>query len=94
MHMNNDAGIQTRQDLQEKVVHIAADLYGVRTVDEENVAGLQFEKKNRSRVSHFLLHQTSDPENLGRKKSSGKGSMQIERCVAVLAAAFPEISDE
>ncbi len=88
MHMHDHARIQTWQYFQEKIVYIAADLYRVRAIDKEHVAGLKLREEIEPNILHFLLEQrTADRGSLSFRKSSGNGSTQTSAESPFFAAA-------
>jgi hypothetical protein len=51
------AWFEARQDFQEKIIHVSADLYGMRTIDEQNIARIKLREKSYVDVFHLLLYQ-------------------------------------
>ena len=63
MNVHNHAWPQTRQDLKEKIVHVAADFHRMRAIDKKNVARLQLREKFELYILHFLLNQRTHTRN-------------------------------
>ena len=71
--MHDDAWLEARQYLQEKIIHVSANFHRMRTVDEQNVARLELREKFEADVFYFFLYQgmqsgKSLPEKIERKR--------------------------
>ena len=56
VHVDDDAGVQSGQYLEEEIVNVAANFYRVRTVDEKEIAGAELREKLQLDVFHFFFH--------------------------------------
>src|SRR6266516_2853041 len=55
VNVHDDTRFETRQHLQEQVVNVAANLHGMRAVDEKNVAVLKLGEEFKIDILHVFL---------------------------------------
>ena len=53
--MHNDAWLETWQDFQEEIIDVPANFHRVRTVDKQDIAGLELRKEIKIDILDLLL---------------------------------------